>query len=324
VDLMRAGRVAVLLHVCIASAVTLSCTDSQLSVTAPETSKCQVAATSNQSTFPPSGGSGSIDIVTTRDCTWTIESSAAWIALGGERSRSGQGEAVVQYQVEANTTTRDRSGMLVVAESRIQIAQAAAPCRFELNPTREIVSSAGGSITVRVTTSDACQWSATSEEPWIRVTSNPQVTGSGTVALEVARNEGAAREGFVAIGQQPFTVEQQAAEASAPEPAPSPAPPPAPTPSPAPAPAPDPDDPIDLDGQVAGLLGLCPLVTFQLGGRSVITNLGTDYQDGSCTDLSNGDELTVRGTTQATGSLLAERIRFRSGGRDDDNGNNNQ
>jgi hypothetical protein len=63
------------------------------------------------------------------------------------------------------------------------------------------------------------------------------------------------------------------------------------------------------------LLGICPLVTFSVDGRSITTNLTTDFRDGRCSDLSNGDDVTVRGRVQASGVLLADRIRFRDGGR---------
>jgi hypothetical protein len=315
VNLMRAGRGAVLLHVCcVSSAVTLACTESQLSVTAPQGSKCQVSATSNQSAFPFSGGAGSVEIHTTRDCTWTVQADTSWIAIGGGRSHSGQGEAVIQYQVEANPTNRERAGMLVVSESRIQIEQAAAPCRFVLSPTRQTLSPSGGPTSVAVTTSEGCRWRALSQDAWIRVASDAERAGSASVALEVARNEGAAREGRVVVEGQLFTVAQAGAGASPP---PHPSPSPAPTPSPAPSPGPpDPSsDPIEIDGEVASLLGICPLVTFSVDGRSITTNLTTDFRDGRCSDLSNGDDVTVRGRVQASGVLLADRIRFRDGGR---------
>jgi hypothetical protein len=310
---MHSGRGAVLVHLCISSAVTLACTESQLSLTAPQGSKCQVSATSKQAAFPSSGGSGSVDVVTTRDCTWTIQADASWIGLGGGRTRSGQGEAAVPYEVEANPTNREREGTLVVGASRIQIAQAGAPCRFALSLTRQTVPAAGGAVSVSVTTSEGCQWRALSQHPWIRVASDAERTGSGSAALQIDRNAGAAREGLVVVEGQLFTVAQAGAGLP-----PSPAPNPSPTPSP--GPADPPSDPIEIDGEVTALLGTCPSVSFHLAGHSVATNPATDYRDGRCRDLSNGDELTVRGEVQASGVLLADRIRFRSkgGGRGDD------
>jgi hypothetical protein len=65
---------------------------------------------------------------------------------------------------------------------------------------------------------------------------------------------------------------------------------------------------VEFAGIVSGLGGQCPNVSFSLAGRSVAADRDTDFRRGNCRDLSNGDRVSVRGTTTATGAVAAERI----------------
>jgi hypothetical protein len=64
-----------------------------------------------------------------------------------------------------------------------------------------------------------------------------------------------------------------------------------------------------LDGTISGLAGTCPLVSFTVAGQNVTASASTDYHRGNCGDLSNGDDVKVRGTLLA-GSVTATRIEF--------------
>jgi hypothetical protein len=70
---------------------------------------------------------------------------------------------------------------------------------------------AGGERTTNVTTRGDCAWTAAANVPWITVTAGASATGSGTVRFNVAANDGDARSGAVAIGDQTLTVRQEAA-----------------------------------------------------------------------------------------------------------------
>jgi hypothetical protein len=83
-----------------------------------------------------------------------------------------------------------------------------ADCTYSLNPTENLISAAGGSSTIAVTTRNGCAWTAVSNNSWITITSGATGRGDGTIAYNVAPNNGAPREGTITAGGQTFTVRQ--------------------------------------------------------------------------------------------------------------------
>jgi hypothetical protein len=65
---------------------------------------------------------------------------------------------------------------------------------------------------------------------------------------------------------------------------------------------------IDLKGRVTGLSGSCPNLRFSIGSQLVRTSGTTEFKEGKCTDVRNGEEVKVRGLRQADGTLLARRL----------------
>jgi hypothetical protein len=59
-----------------------------------------------------------------------------------------------------------------------------------------------------VTTTAGCNWTATSNDSWITVTSGANGSGNGTVSYSVQANTGPARTGTITAGGQTFTVNQ--------------------------------------------------------------------------------------------------------------------
>jgi hypothetical protein len=325
-----------------ALAALAACSSTQTSMTAPTADKCQVSATSTPSAFAASGGQGSLNITTARDCTWAITTEASWVAISG--TRDGQGEASVAYTVSPNPVPSARSAMVMIGSQGVPVNQAAAPCTFTLNHGGDAIGSAGGRLSVDVATIAGCAWTAASDSAWITITSGQSGAASATVALSVAPNAGAARVGRVNIGGQNYTVNQDAVPVApppaapapnppAPSPAPTPTPAPSPTPTPAPAPTPGPTpspkpsptpapppqpapkpappppaDTVNFDGDVAGLSGRCPSTTFTVDGQSIVTDGSTDFKKSECGDLRNGRGVSGKGTTQPDGSVKATQI----------------
>jgi hypothetical protein len=58
-------------------------------------------------------------------------------------------------------------------------------CSYSLNPTRYTAPAGGGIVTVTVTTSPGCSWTAHSNNSWIRVFNQTSGSGNGTVTLVV-------------------------------------------------------------------------------------------------------------------------------------------
>jgi len=83
-------------------------------------------------------------------------------------------------------------------------------CGYSLAPQAYAYGPEGGMRTVTVTpTSSSCAWTATSNDPWITVTSGSSGTGNGTVSYYVdANTAGNVRTGSITIGGQGFKVYQ--------------------------------------------------------------------------------------------------------------------
>jgi hypothetical protein len=204
----------------------------------------------------------------------------------------------------------------MVNDSTVSLSQAAAACTFGVNPNSGTVVAAGGPLTFQLNTVSGCSWTATSDSTWITITSGASGSASGSISLNVATNTGAARTGAVTAGGQIYRVSQDAAETvpapvpnPTPSPTPSPSPSPSPTPAPSPSPTPQPVPPtISIDGKIDSLSGRCPTVSFRLAGFTVTTASSTTYSKGKCTDLSNGDTLSVDGTLITSTALAATDI----------------
>jgi hypothetical protein len=81
-------------------------------------------------------------------------------------------------------------------------------CSFTLAPTSRSFAANGGTSSVNVTTQGCCNWMATSNAPWLTITSGASGNGNGTVNYSVATNSGAARSAILTIAGQTFTVLQ--------------------------------------------------------------------------------------------------------------------
>ena len=110
-----------------------ACSSSDLSVTSPTSAKCQVTVDNAPSTVPAAGGTGSLNVTTTRDCTWDASTPVPWVTLMGDKS--GQGSGSVNYQVAANVDPSTRRATLTVNDAQVVVAQDAAQCRFTVSQT---------------------------------------------------------------------------------------------------------------------------------------------------------------------------------------------
>ncbi len=315
----------------IVASLASGCSKTTTSLTSPTADKCQVSVSSAPTSFTASGGQGSLTVATARDCTWSITTNAAWVSIGSEAA--GQGDGTVPFTVAPNPVPAARSSAIVVGSQSVGLTQAPAPCTFRLSRGGDAMSSAGGRLSVDVSTLGGCTWNAASPVNWIVAT--PQTgNGNGTVGLVVAVNPGDARVASVTIAGQTYTVTQAAAAPPTPAPTPAPAPSPAPvptpaptptptptpvptptpsptpppTPAPTPTPAPQPPKKVDFEGTVTSAIGACPLVIFTVGGTTVVTDASTDFEKSDCSDLRPGREVKGKGLTQLIGTVRATEI----------------
>jgi hypothetical protein len=173
---------------------------------------------------PAAGGGGTLTVSAQRECAWSARADASWITLSGT---GGQGAATMKYSVAANPNGTPRRGQVVVSEQSLEIAQAAAPCRFAVTPSAVEVAAAGGEVSVSLTAPGGCTWRARSDASWVSRTAPAEGSGSATVRLTVAPNTGELRRGTVTIAG--VTVQVRQSGPGAPAPSPEPQPPPRPT-----------------------------------------------------------------------------------------------
>ncbi|MEZ5400588.1 MAG: BACON domain-containing carbohydrate-binding protein [Bryobacteraceae bacterium] len=144
-------------------------------------------------------------------CEWTAVSNVSWITIsfGGRPGNPSTGNGTSGYRVLANRDAAPRTGSMTIAGRTVNLTQAAADCPFTLEPTAAVIPAAGDSGTFRVRTT--CNWTASPQNEWIRVTAGTSGTGNGTVFYTVnANNTGEPRSGAIRVGSTLFAISQPA------------------------------------------------------------------------------------------------------------------
>ena len=178
------------------------------------------------------GGAGNLDI-------WVATRGAPGLAFASAANFRALNSSGVESHpaLSADTQTlyfvSDRAG----GESTANIWRVRVRCDAA-RAMRKSFTTSGGSNSIELTDGSGCWWVAQTTSPWITMTEPASGSGSGTVMMTVAANEGEARTGLISIGGQTITVSQQAVAPPPSAPPTSPPPPPAPPSPPAPAPAP--------------------------------------------------------------------------------------
>ncbi|MBL0158070.1 MAG: hypothetical protein IPP47_13350 [Bryobacterales bacterium] len=195
---------------------TLTIAGQTLTVTqAAGTTTCSYSINPVTQAVPAAGGALTMQVTAGTGCTWTAVSAVPWITVTS--GATGTGPGAVAYSVAANTGPA-RTGTLAIAGQTLTVSQATGTttCTYSINPSTQAVPAAGGALTVQVTASTGCAWTAASAAAWITVTSGATGTGPGAVAYSVAANTGPARAGTLTIAGQTLTVTQPAAPSVSP------------------------------------------------------------------------------------------------------------
>ena len=176
-------------------------------VVGPSQTRCIVQTQADTTSFPATGGAGVVRITVDRECAWAVQSEAPWLSLQSERN--GQGEGSVRFTVASNGDPPSRTARITVNDHGLQISQEGKACTFRLSSTRETAAASGEQKTVHVeSSSPQCQWSATSDVPWITIIGGQAHSGSGDLRFEVAGVTGPPRFGMLTIAGQRVEVEQ--------------------------------------------------------------------------------------------------------------------
>jgi len=182
---------------------------------------CGYSLSDGAASFTQTGGSGQFEVrASSALCSWSAQSDAPWVVV--RSGSSSKGTATVQFDVSAMTGSA-RSATITAAGQRFSVSQQPAACTYSVTPLTHTAASTGGPLTITVTTTPTCGWTANSTASWISMSSPASVTGSGAATFSIAASA-AARAGSVVVAGQTIAVSQTAS--------PGPAPPPTPPPSP--------------------------------------------------------------------------------------------
>lgn len=170
------------------------------------TGTCSYTLSPSSRSFDASGGTGSSTVTTAAGCTWTATSSVSWIAV---TDGSGTGSGTLSYSVAANTGA-ERGGTIGIPGQTLVITQAsgAPSCTYAVAGGTRNFEPGGGSSTLSVSAPSGCEWTSSSNVPWLRVTSGASGSGNGTVAYAVDATTGSARSATLTVAGQPIAISQ--------------------------------------------------------------------------------------------------------------------
>ena len=178
-----------------------------------EAAACQFSISPQAVALGAAAASTAVTVTATASCSWTAVSNVPWLAVTGGAAGTGTGEVTVNAQANAGAT---RVGTVTIGGQTFTVAQSATatvPCQYSISTPSQTIAAAGGPITVAVTptSGSGCVWAASSNVPWLTITSGSTGIGAGTVSITVAINAGGARSGTLTVAGQTFTVNQAAA-----------------------------------------------------------------------------------------------------------------
>ena len=160
-------------------------------------------------------------ITTQQGCTWTVTPDADWITLTS--SPSGNGSGLITFRLSDNWDL-PRQGVVKVrwptatAGQNLQVSQAG--CRYAVSNAAFTIAAAGGTGRFDVIQAsdpnscggplqNACLWTATSDVPWITITTSMPQRGDNPVNFTVSPNSsGVARTGRITVRDQVVVITQ--------------------------------------------------------------------------------------------------------------------
>jgi FG-GAP-like repeat/Viral BACON domain/Putative binding domain, N-terminal len=164
---------------------------------------CQYTLSSSSAVVSATAGSGSLTLTAGTDCAWTIGSSAGWLNVTS--ATSGSGSTTINYTYTQNSGA-ERTATLTIGDKSFVVTQE--PCSYAFSPSSLSAPVSGTSGTLTLTADGGCGWTASSDAPWLRVTSGGSGTGSGAIGYVVDPNPSPARTGHITAGNATFTVTQ--------------------------------------------------------------------------------------------------------------------
>jgi uncharacterized protein (TIGR03437 family) len=172
---------------------------------------CAFSMTPTSQNIPVGGGNGVANVQA--GCSWQATANVGWITLNG--ITTGISDARVSYSVAANTCAAGRSGTITLQTNvanppTLAVTQDGSPNNISLSLYSATVGAAASDGRITVTTGDVCNWSASTDVSWIRITVGSSGTGSGGISYHLLENTTAQRTGSIHVGALAYTITQQA------------------------------------------------------------------------------------------------------------------
>jgi hypothetical protein len=140
-------------------------------------------------------------------CDWTAAAgpSDTWLTVtpGG-----GRGNSTITVSAPANAGAA-RTATVMIAQQAVTVTQPGS-CAVNSNPASDTsYGPAGGRGTIRVETAQGCNWSASSNQEWARLTQSSG-SGNGEAAYNVSFNGStSSRTAIITIGNRQHTITQR-------------------------------------------------------------------------------------------------------------------
>ena len=188
----------------------------KITVTQSGTTELMLALTPEEATASAVGAYGNIAVYATPDAEWSAAATMEWITISDGATGAGNGN--IKYIVMANPLLEERS-----AQIKVTLKSGAAGGTTQtathtvtqgvidpvISPTEVSFGSAGGSARVQLTVAANTQWTAKSNNGWLKVTSANSSAGSATVAFDAAANPSTEpRSGSLTIAGKTVKVSQ--------------------------------------------------------------------------------------------------------------------
>ncbi len=160
---------------------------------------------STPASLSASGGTVQLTVTAPAGCPWGVTPFSPVVAVVS--GSTGTGNGTVTLSVAANSGVQWLSPLVAVGPQPVTLSEADA-CTYVLAPLTLASAAASGSISVTANLG-GCSWSATSDAPWLTISSTSTVTGSGSFPYSAQENDaGAARTAHVTLDHQQFTITQ--------------------------------------------------------------------------------------------------------------------
>lgn len=170
---------------------------------------CAFTLTEAEYTAGAAGGEFAVPATASgSDCTWMASTTESWLHLASD---SGTAASMPRYMVAKNSSSRSRSGVILVNGLIFTVHQEGVACVPRLTPPSADVTASGGTVVFAVDWDAAdCAWAAKPEEPWATPDSTASREGPGTLSVAVAPNTGGAeRTARIFIGDAYVTIVQR-------------------------------------------------------------------------------------------------------------------